>query len=242
MRRKNLAVEDVALLPEGGGFLLVEMGAWDAVEAQAKTEALVHAAQSWTVSPAVGIYNAADAARIWHVRESALGATVFVPGEPDGWEGWEDAGIPPAHLGAYLRKLVALMAEYGYRSPLYGHYGQGCVHLRINFDFGTAEGLRCFREFIGRAADLVLSFGGSLSGEHGDGQARAALLPKMFGPELMGAFREFKALWDPNNRMNPGKLVHAVRDYDPAENLRHAQHRPGESHPALETHFAFAID
>jgi FAD/FMN-containing dehydrogenase/Fe-S oxidoreductase len=245
IRRKGLAVEDVALLPEGGGFLLVEMGAWDAVEAQAKTEALVHAAQSWTVSPAVRIYNAADAARIWHVRESALGATVFVPGEPDGWEGWEDSAIPPARLGSYLRELVELMGEYGYRSPLYGHYGQGCVHLRINFDFRTEEGLRKYREFIERAADLVLSFGGSLSGEHGDGQSRAALLPKMFGPELMQAFREFKAIWDQENRMNPGKLVDAVRVYDPVENLLHglpAATGQAPSHAALETHFVFAAD
>src|SRR5208283_2786845 len=128
---------------------------------------------------------------------------------------------PPAQLGDYLRGISALMAEYGYRSPLYGHYGQGCVHMRINFDFRTEEGLRRFREFIERAAEIVLSFGGSLSGEHGDGQARAALLPKMFGPELIEAFREFKALWDPGNRMNPGKLSDAARVYDPTENLRH---------------------
>ena len=173
------------------------------------------------MAPTARIYSAAEAARVWSVRESSLGATVFVPGEPEGWEGWEDAGVPPAQLGAYLRKIAALMAEYGYRSPMYGHYGQGCVHMRINFDFASEQGLRDFREFIDRAADLVLSFGGSLSGEHGDGQARAALLPKMFGPELMQAFREFKALWDPDNRMNPGKLVDAVRVYDPIENLRH---------------------
>jgi len=179
------------------------------------------------------------------VRESALGATVFVPGEPEGFEGWDDAGVPPAQLGAYLRKLTALMGEYGYRSPLYGHYGQGCVHMRINFDFRSQDGLRNFREFIDRAADLVLSFGGSLSGEHGDGQARAALLPKMFGPELMQAFREFKAIWDPENRMNPGKLVDAVRVYDPVENLLHGPpNAPSRtpSHTALETHFVFAAD
>jgi Fe-S oxidoreductase len=179
------------------------------------------------------------------VRESALGATVFVPGEPEGFEGWDDAGVPPVQLGAYLRKLTALMGEYGYRSPLYGHYGQGCVHLRINFDFRSQDGLRNFREFIDRAADLVLSFGGSLSGEHGDGQARAALLPKMFGPELMQAFREFKAIWDPENRMNPGKLVDAVRVYDPVENLLHGPpNAPSRtpSHTALETHFVFAAD
>ncbi|MGO9777958.1 MAG: FAD-binding and (Fe-S)-binding domain-containing protein [Terracidiphilus sp.] len=221
MRRKKLAVEDVALLPDGGGFLLVEMGAWDATEAQGKAQALAQAAQSWSTSPVSRIYTAPEAARVWHVRESALGAMVFVPGEPDRWEGWEDAAVPPVQLGAYLRKLVALMAEYGYSSPLYGHYGQGCVHQRINFDFRSQDGLRKFREFIDRAADLVLSFGGSLSGEHGDGQSRAALLPKMFGPELMQAFREFKALWDPDNRMNPGKLVDAVRVYDPMENLHH---------------------
>ena len=242
MRRKRLGVDDVALLPPGVGFLLVEMGAWGAAEAQAKAESLVRAAQSWPHVPTARIYSPEQAARVWHVRESALGAMVFVPGEPDRFEGWEDAAVPPSQLGDYLRGITALMAEYGYSSPLYGHYGQGCVHMRINFDFRTAAGLRKFREFIERAADLVLSFGGSLSGEHGDGQSRAALLPKMFGPELMGAFREFKALWDPDNRMNPGKLVDAVRVYDPAENLRHGKAGTGESTAALETHFAFSAE
>jgi FAD/FMN-containing dehydrogenase/Fe-S oxidoreductase len=247
MRRKNLAVEDVALLPPGGGFLLVEMGAWSAEEAQQKAEALARDAQAWPAAPQARIYNAAEAARVWFVRESALGATVFVPGEPEGWEGWEDAGVPPDRLGAYLRKIAALMNEYGYRSPMYGHYGQGCVHMRINFDFHSEKGLRDFREFIDRAADLVLSFGGSLSGEHGDGQARGALLPKMFGPELMQAFREFKALWDPDNRMNPGKVVDAVRVYDPLENLRHgpvpdSTTSDHHKHTELETHFVFAKD
>ena len=241
MRRKRLAVEDVALLPPGGGFLLVEMGAWEAAEAQAKAEALIRAAAACPHPPSARIYSPAEAARVWHVRESALGAMVFVPGEPDRFEGWEDAAVPPAQLGAYLRGISALMAEYGYRSPLYGHYGQGCVHMRVNFDFRTAEGLRRYREFIERAADLVLTFGGSLSGEHGDGQSRAALLPKMFGAELMGAFREFKALWDPDNRMNPGKLVDAVRVYDPLENLRHGLPTASES-AALETHLAFVAD
>ncbi len=260
MRRKNLAVEDVGLLPPGGGFLLVEMGAWSAEEAQQKAEALARDAQNWPAAPQARIYNAAEAARVWFVRESALGATVFVPGEPEGWEGWEDAGVPPDQLGAYLRKIAALMNEYGYRSPMYGHYGQGCVHMRINFDFHSEKGLRDFREFIDRAADLVLSFGGSLSGEHGDGQARGALLPKMFGPELMQAFREFKALWDPDNRMNPGKVVDAVRVYDPLENLRHGpiatpnelgnsrapsysrSLRKGWETEQPETHFVFAKD
>jgi Fe-S oxidoreductase len=241
MRRKHLAV-DVDLLPPGGGFLLVEMGAWTDGEAQSQAEALVRASQGWHEAPTARIYDAADAARVWRVRESALGATVFVPGEPEGWEGWEDAGIPPMHLGAYLRQLFALMAEYGYRSPLYGHFGQGCVHLRINFDLRTVEGLRRFREFLDRATDLVLRFGGSISGEHGDGQARAALLPKMFGPELIHAFREFKAIWDPDNRMNPGKLSDAVRVYDPVENLRYGPPASHNSPPKPEKYFAFAAD
>ena len=222
MRRKGLALRDLDRLPEGVGFLLVEMGAWSAEEARAKAESVARASQSWPAPPLAHICTPEEAASVWHVRESALGAMVFVPGEPDRFEGWEDAAVPPAQLGNYLRAITKLMAEYGFRSPLYGHYGQGCVHTRINFDFATPKGIKIFREFIDRAADVVISFGGSLSGEHGDGQARAALLPKMFGPELIGAFREFKRLWDPDNRMNPGKLSDAVRVYDPTENLRHA--------------------
>jgi FAD/FMN-containing dehydrogenase/Fe-S oxidoreductase len=232
MRKKGLALDDVALLPPGGGFLLVELGAWDAAEVQARAEAFAHDAHSWPDVLSAQIYSTADAARIWHVRDSALGTTVFVPGEPNGCEGWEDAAVPPGKLGAYLRGLTALMGEYGYRTPIYGHFGQGCAHLRPNFDFRTPEGVRSFREFIDRAADLVLSFGGSLSGEHGDGQARAVLLPKMFGAELVEAFREFKALWDPDNRMNPGKLADAVRVYDPIENLRHFHNTPPKSERA----------
>jgi len=241
MRKKGLAVDDVALLPPGGGFLLVELGSWDAAEAQARAQNLARAASSLPSSPTAQIYSASDAARIWHVRDSALGTTVFVPGEPNGCEGWEDAAVPPEKLGAYLRGLTALMSEYGYRTPIYGHFGQGCAHVRPNFDFHTEAGIRAFRQFIERAADLVLSFGGSLSGEHGDGQARAVLLPKMFGPELVGAFGEFKALWDPDNRMNPGKLSDAVRVYDPIENLKHFHREPtrGEN---LETTLAFTAD
>ncbi len=239
MRKKGLAIEDVALLPPGGGFLLVELGTWDAAEAQAKAAALAHAARSWPDVLTARIYSSADAVRIWKVRDSALGATVFVPGEPNGYEGWEDAAVPPGKLGAYLRGLTGLMNEYGYRTPIYGHFGQGCAHLRPNFDFRTGEGIRKFREFIDRAADLVLSFEGSLSGEHGDGQSRAALLPKMFGPEIVAAFREFKAIWDPDNRMNPGKLSDAVRVYDPIENLRHYHEVPPKSE---RTEFVFAAD
>jgi FAD/FMN-containing dehydrogenase/Fe-S oxidoreductase len=244
MQRKGLALHDLKNLPAGVGFLLVEMGAWSADEARAKAGALVRAAQSWPVPPVAHICAQDEAAAVWRVREAALGATVFVPGEPNRWEGWDDSAVPPEQLGPYLRAITKLMSKYGYRSPLYGHYGQGCVHMRINFDFRTTEGVRKFREFLDRAADVVIQFGGSLSGEHGDGQARAALLPKMFGPELVGAFREFKQLWDPDNRMNPGKLADAVRVYDPTENLRFGPQTENSdaAHKELETHFVFAKD
>ncbi len=193
MLRKGLAVDDIALLPPGDSFLLVEFGASTEEEVLAQAQRFVEAVSGVAARPSARLYSTADAARIWFVRESALGATVFVPGEPHGWEGWEDAAVPPEKLGSYLRQLFALMGEYGYRSPMYGHFGQGCVHLRINFDLESAPGIRAFREFIDRAADIVIAHGGSISGEHGDGKARSVLLPKMFGPELMEAFREFKA-------------------------------------------------
>ncbi|WP_109486464.1 FAD-binding and (Fe-S)-binding domain-containing protein [Occallatibacter savannae] len=221
MRRKGLASAQLQKLPPGQNFLLVEMGADSEEEAQEKSRRIAEGSQKWPVKPVAHICSPEEAESVWYVRESALGAVVFVPGEPDRCEGWEDSAVPPERLGDYLRAIKELMSEYGYSTPLYGHYGQGCVHMRVNFDYRSVEGLTKFREFMERATDVVLRFGGSLSGEHGDGQSRAALLPKMFGPELMEAFREFKRLWDPDNRMNPGKLVDAVRVYDPVENLRH---------------------
>jgi FAD/FMN-containing dehydrogenase/Fe-S oxidoreductase len=220
MRVKNLVVDDLKLLPPGRGFLLCEFGA-DSVEAvDAMAAALLEAAGSFDGVPEVRLYGEAEAARVWKVRESALGASVFVPGQASAWEGWEDSAVPPDRLGAYLRELFDLIDRYGYVSPMYGHFGQGCVHLRISFELKTVDGVKAYRQFIEEAADIVLKYGGSFSGEHGDGQARAALLPKMFGPELMGAFARFKALWDPLNRMNPGKLIDPVAVYDPVDNLR----------------------
>jgi len=244
MRRKQLAVDNVKLLPEGGGFLLVEFGAESEAEADAKAHAFVAASSAFTSPPIAGrLYSPADAARIWFVRESALGAMVFVPGEPHGWEGWEDAAVPPDQLGSYLRQITALMKEFGYRSPLYGHFGQGCVHSRINFDLESEPGIRQFRRFLDRAADVVLAHGGSLSGEHGDGQARGALLPKMFGAELMRAFSEFKTLWDSDNRMNPGKMIEplgsALPVYQPEDNLRLGA---GYESPRPPTFFRFPAD
>ena len=240
MRRKDLAIDNIALLPRGRGFLLVEFGGWSAEEAHDKAHRMVAGSSGMSQRPDVRVFtDPVESSRIWAVRESALGATVFAPGKPEGWEGWEDAAVPPEKLGSYLRKLFALMSEYDYCSPMYGHFGQGCVHLRINFDLESAAGIAKYREFIDQAADIVLAHGGSLSGEHGDGQARAALLPKMFSPQLMQAFRDFKKLWDPLNCMNPGKLVDPVAVYDPIENLRLGA---GYTPRKTETYFSFPED
>src|ERR1051326_3727030 len=155
---------------------------------------------------------------------------------PRTWEGWEDSAVAPEKLGGYLRDLRKLLDKYHYVGDLYGHFGQGCVHTRNNFDLETPEGIAKYRSYIDEAADLVVSYGGSLSGEHGDGQSRAELLPKMFGEELIGAFREFKSLWDPEWKMNPGKVV---TPYHPVENLRlGADFRPWSP----STHFQFPED
>ncbi len=241
MQRKGLATDEVKLLPAGNGFLLVELGADTEHESLAMANALAESASSFPSQPSIRIFNKQEARQVWFVRESALGAVSFVPDEPEHWEGWEDAAVAPATLGVYLRSLMALMAEYDYTSPLYGHFGHGCVHLRINFDLRSEDGIARYRSFIDRAADLVVSLGGSISGEHGDGQARGALLEKMFGPELMHAFRTFKALWDPTNKMNPGKLIGTESQpvNQPQDHLR-----VNTTHAAMptSTHFDFASD
>jgi FAD/FMN-containing dehydrogenase/Fe-S oxidoreductase len=234
MHTKGLHPESVAMLPPGGGWLLVEFGGDSQDEADARARRMTGALQQSAGAPAIRLLESKhEAKQIWEVREAALGATAFVPGMPDAWEGWEDAAVPPARLGGYLRDFRELVDRYGYGCTLYGHFGQGCIHTRIDFDLYSRAGIDSYLAFIDQAADLVVRYGGSLSGEHGDGQARAALLPKMFGAELVGAFAEFKALWDPQGKMNPGKVVHAFR---PDENLRlGVDYRPWE--PPTHLHF-----
>jgi FAD/FMN-containing dehydrogenase/Fe-S oxidoreductase len=236
-RRQNLNLEGLALLPQGGGWLFAEFGATTAAEAESHARELMQALGHNSDLPQMRLFtDKQQAKRVWEVRESALGATSHVPGEPPGWEGWEDSAVTPDQLGNYLRDLRRLMSGYGYRSALYGHFGHACVHMKINFDLQTKEGIANYRKFAEEAADLVVSYGGSLSGEHGDGQSRAELLPKMFGPELVQAFREFKTLWDPDWKMNPGKVV---EPYKLDENLRlGANYKPWEP----QTHFQFPED
>jgi FAD/FMN-containing dehydrogenase/Fe-S oxidoreductase len=148
---------------------------------------------------------------LWEVREGGLGSTAFPPDGKDHWPGWEDSAVPPERLGDYLRDLCSVYDKYGYHGAMYGHFGQGCIHSRIDFDLRTAQGIRNYRAFLEEAGDLVCSYGGSLSGEHGDGQQRAELLSKQYGEELIEAMREFKRIWDPDWKMNPGKVVDPYR-------------------------------
>lgn len=237
MQKKGMHPKDLEKLPPGGGWLLVEFGGDSKEESDDKAKKLMDALKQHDNPPSMKLFaDEAEEEMVWEIRESGLGATANVPGMSDTWPGWEDSAVPPEKEGDYLRDLRKLFNKYGYDGALYGHFGQGCIHVRIDFDLVTHDGIEQYRSFISEAADLVVSYGGSLSGEHGDGQARAALLPKMYGDKLIDAFREFKRIWDPEWKMNPGKVVDA---YSPTQNLRlGTEYNPW--HP--KTHFQYPDD
>ncbi|MGE0558672.1 MAG: FAD-binding and (Fe-S)-binding domain-containing protein [Burkholderiales bacterium] len=240
LRERGLRGEDIALLPRGNAWIMIEFGADTVDAASARASALIeHYAgkpdgvlkpSSWLIT------DPAMCERIWTIRETAASATALTihPGEPDPVVGWEDAAVDPLRLGDYLREFQALVDRHGYQTSLYGHFGDGCIHARITFDTRSAEGIRVWRSFLRQAAELVVKYGGSLSGEHGDGQAKAEFLPVMYGEELMQAFREFKAIWDPENRMNPGKVIDPYRA---DENLKYG---PDYNPLRPATQFAYA--
>jgi len=220
LRERGLALADIAELPEGNAWLMVEFGATEklvAMEFARRAEALAPSLPG--KSSARLVDDAALMKRLWSVRETGASATSIGDdmSKPDPVVGWEDAAVEPRHLGAYLREFSALVESYGYKTNMYGHFGDGCIHSRITFDLRNAQGVGKWREFLFDAAKLVVKYEGSLSGEHGDGQAKGELLHLMYSPELMEAFRAFKAIWDPRGRMNPGKLVDAM---PVEENLR----------------------
>jgi FAD/FMN-containing dehydrogenase/Fe-S oxidoreductase len=234
LKTKN--APNLELLPQGRGFLLVEFGSDDSSETNQRAALLIDQLKRAPNPPEIRVYTQTEARHVWKIRETGARSASAAPGSSPAWEGWDDAAVPPEKLGGYLRDIRKLLDEYQYSAAFYGHFGHGCIHMRVSFDLESEIGIRKYGEFIERAADLVVSYGGSLSGEHGDGQSRGALLPKMFGPELMKAFVEFKSVWDPDNKMNPNKLVNA---YLPTENLRlGADYKPLEPH----THFQFPED
>ena len=197
------------LFPAGETWLLVEFGA----DSREEALQLGRKAKRWAErhdSDQIGLHLLEDPGEqkaAMEVRELGLGVS-RVPGvTKTTWGGWDDAAVDPKKLGPYLREFYALLDRYGYFTVLYGHFGQGCVHTHIDWDLTTTEGVQHYRNFVTDAAHLVVRYGGSLSGEHGDGQARAELLPIMYGDSLVEAFAKFKRIWDPAGKMNPGKVV-----------------------------------
>lgn len=238
MKTKHIHPRDLKILPKGAkGFLIVEFGGKDRDESHAKAYALKEEFEARSDPPKMEVLDEPEKeAVIWEIRDAGLGASARVPNEPDTWEGWEDAAVSPHDIGKYLRDFRALLEKFGYLCTLYGHFGQGLVHTRIDFGLKTHEGIQKYLRFTDEAAELIKRYGGSLSGEHGDGQSRGALLVKMFGPELVGAFQEFKQIWDPDWKMNPGKVV---RPYQRDENLRYGEHYDP---PQWPTKFAYPND
>jgi FAD/FMN-containing dehydrogenase/Fe-S oxidoreductase len=222
MKKLKMHAKDLKLLPEGNGWLIAEFGGETREEARQRGQEMMAELKKLSNPPSMKLYDDPDEEKkIWEVREAGLGATARVPDEPVTWEGWEDSAVPPDKVGIYLRALRKLLEKFGYGCSLYGHFGDGCIHTRIDFGLKTKDGIERYKKFTREAAELVVRLGGSISGEHGDGQSKADLLPIMFGEELMEAFREFKKIWDPLNKMNPGKVVNAFHQ---DENLRLGAH------------------
>ncbi|MFL6526810.1 MAG: FAD-binding and (Fe-S)-binding domain-containing protein [Chthoniobacterales bacterium] len=237
MKKLHIHPEDVALLPDGNGWLMVEFGGETKEESDDKARQLMEALKKKPNPPSMKLFdNPREEEQLWKVRESGLGATAHVPDEKITWEGWEDSAVAPEKMGDYLREFRKVLNKHNYGCTLYGHFGQGVIHTRIDFDLETAAGIANFRSYIEEASDLVVRMGGSISGEHGDGQSKAEMLPKMFGPELMEAFAEFKSIWDPQWKMNPGKVV---RPYRIDQNLRLGTTWNPHNPP---THFKFPGD
>jgi FAD/FMN-containing dehydrogenase/Fe-S oxidoreductase len=234
MKNKGLNLDDIPLLPKGGGWLLVEFEGKDKEDADNKCKALMDDLKKGDNPPNMSLFDdPKQEQKIWEIRESGLGATAFVPDKPDMYPGWEDSAVPPEKVGDYLKDLRDLFSKYGYHPSLYGHFGQGCIHCRVSFDMKTEDGLEKYKRFTEEAAHLVVSYGGSLSGEHGDGQSRGSLLPIMYDDDIMKAFHQFKSIWDPDWMMNPGKIIDS---YGQLADLRlGTDYNP----PAPHTHFNF---
>jgi FAD/FMN-containing dehydrogenase/Fe-S oxidoreductase len=237
MKVKHVRTANLNLLPKGRGWLFVQFEGESKRDSDEVARRCMARLRKASTPPDMRLYDDPDEEeKLWKVREAGLSSTAWVPTEPDNWPGFEDSAVPVSAVGPYLRDLKKLMEKYEYKTSLYGHLGQGCIHCRIPFDLYSAEGIRQFKSFMDEASDLVVHYGGSISGEHGDGQARAPYLHKMFGPELMQAFREFKRIWDPHGKMNPGKLIDA---YSVDANLRiGTDYNP----PSPKTHFSYAED
>ena len=227
-------------LPKGSGWLLCEVGGEGLAEDATLQRARKLAAASGASGEAVMIYPpGADAAAIWRIRADGAGLGGRTPQGDQAWPGWEDAAVPSENLAAYLQDFQKLLDRFGLDGLLYGHFGDGCVHVRLNMPLGSAAGLGKSRDFLFAAAQLVGKYGGSISGEHGDGRARSQLLPKMYSPQAVDLFAQVKTLFDPENLMNPGVLTGPAGPDGVEENVRRTQARTLK---ARAEGFAFSED
>ncbi len=243
VKQKRDENASLAILPEGPAYLLVEFGGDSKAETDEQARRMMAHVRGLGERAPVDMKLYDDKKQeemIWHVREGGLGSTAWVPGQPDTWPGWEDSAVPVEAVSQYLRELRALFERYGFKPSIYGHLGQGCVHCRIPFDLYSAPGLDHYRRFMDEAVALVVRFGGVASGEHGDGQARGQYLPQMFGPEIYEAFKEFKRIWDPLNRMNTGKVIDL--DGPPKGITDHLRIGPDYRPAQPATYFSFSKD
>lgn len=198
-------VNDPAGGQDAGGWLFCE-AVGDTVE-QARGNAEDFVASVTTATSSIVVTEHAEARALWRIREAAAGIVTRLPDGGEAWPSWEDSAVPPKHLAHYLRDLYALMDRHGLRGIPFGHFGEGCVHIRLSFTLGTDEGVADFRSFMEEAADTIARYGGSVSGEHGDGRARSELLRRIYSREALEAFRTFKNILDPGRIFNPGVLV-----------------------------------
>lgn len=202
-----------------GGWLYCEVGGDTFEEAEALAETV---AASVSTVDSVVVSEPKEMRELWRIREASAGVVTRLPDGGEAWPNWEDSAVPPENLADYLRDLYALMDKYSLRGIPFGHFGEGCVHVRISFDFGSEEGIEIFNKFMNEAAELVSSYDGSLSGEHGDGRARSALLDRMYSEEMRALFKQFKNILDPDGLFNPGVLV------DPDEVTEGLRMAPGQ--------------
>ncbi|GAB3673199.1 FAD-binding and (Fe-S)-binding domain-containing protein [Angustibacter aerolatus] len=202
--RRRLGHAAVPELPRGEGWLMVELVGDDAGEVRARADALIGVAGALEARV---VTDAVVGARLWRIREDGAGLAGRTPAGDPAWPGWEDAAVPPERLGTYLREFETLLAGHGLSGLPYGHFGDGCLHVRIDFPFDRPDGTAVMRRFLLDAATLVAAHGGSMSGEHGDGRARGELLPRMYSPEAIALFERVKGLLDPDDLLNPGVIV-----------------------------------
>jgi FAD/FMN-containing dehydrogenase/Fe-S oxidoreductase len=229
--RARRGPDAVPPLPRGAAWLFVELAGDDAGEVESRARRL---AADGIGDDALVVTDPAIQARLWRIREDGAGLAGRAPSDRPAWPGWEDAAVPPQRLGAYLARFDELVGSYQMTSAPFGHFGDGCMHVRLDFPLDQPGGTKVMRDFLTDAAKLVGEFGGSLSGEHGDGRARSELLPHMYSPDAIALFAGVKHAFDPGNLLNPGVLV----DPDPVD----ADVRPAGRFPLTGLALAYPHD